>query len=287
MPCTTGARRTTRPIRRCHDRGGHTLDPHATFTLASDRDDMADFLDAAGYLFVRDVFRADEVAAFLDEAQQLRRAGAPGRQAVVVGQERGRRGDRVPGDPRHSPSRTWGRCRPKRALHGLKDLADPSLVYRRGEGEGVTVIYKHPHMAEGLGDLPWHRDCGMGGHAVICPVLLASVYLTAATPETGELAMLPGSHRAAMNAHDQSSELSAQAAHFRAQPGDVSVHFSDTVHVAPPPTDGQRDGYRISAVVGFARPEARHHRGEGSYNDVLHQRDDGQIERLDTVARRA
>src|SRR5207249_7651555 len=88
-------------------------------------------------------------------------------------------------------------------LQRLKDLADESLVYRKGEGEGVTVIYKRPSMAEGLGDLPWHRDCGMGGHAVMCPILLASVYLTAATPETGELAMLPGSHHAPFNAHDR------------------------------------------------------------------------------------
>jgi len=141
-------------------------------------------------------------------------------------------------------------------------------------------------MTAGLGDLPWHRDCGMGGHAVMCPVLVISVYLTEATAETGELAMLPGSHHAAFNAHDPRPHLTAYAAHFQAQPGDVSLHYSDTVHAAPPPRDLHRDTHRISAVLGFARPGVRHHRGEGSYNDVLHQRDDGQIEHLETVARR-
>src|SRR5205814_7390996 len=116
-------------------------------------------------------------------------------------------------------------------------------------GEGVTVIYKRPGMVEGLGDLPWHRDCGMGGHAVMCPTLLISVYLTAATPETGELLMLPGSHRASYSAHDQRCDPAAHAAHFSARPGDVSVHYSDTVHSAPPPADAHRKSYRISTVV--------------------------------------
>jgi hypothetical protein len=57
------------------------------------------------------------------------------------------------------------------------------------------------------------------------------------------------------------------------------------VHAAPPPEPGL-DAYRVSAVVSFASPEARHHRGEDSYNDVLHQREDGQIEHLERVARR-
>jgi len=267
------------------DRNGAALDPHATFTLASDRSAMAHFLRTAGYLFVRNVFRPAEVAAFVAEAHELQREA--------------RRGDKLS---------WWGKtaageealCRVTRGiakshlatlptelrLLQFKDLIDESLVFRRGEGQGVTVIYKRAGMVEGLGDLPWHRDCGMGGHAVMCPVVLTSIYLTAATPETGELAMLPGSHRAAFNAHDQGSAATKFAAHFAAQPGDVSVHFSDTVHGAPPPADVQRDAYRISAVVSFARPGTRHHRGEGSYNDVLHQRADGQIEHLATVAKR-
>lgn len=58
------------------------------------------------------------------------------------------------------------------------------------------------------------------------------------------------------------------------------------MHAAPAPSDTQREAYRISAIVSFARPDARHHRGENSYNAVLHQRDDGQIEHLETLARR-
>jgi len=266
-------------------RNGDVLDPQATFTPDSPPEEMAHFLNTAGYVFVRDLFSATEVAAFLEEAHQL--------------EGEARQGDKLSWWGKSSAGEqvlcrvTRGVSKPHLAslvhdsrLHRLKDLADASLVYRKGEGEGVTVIYKRPGMTEGLGDLPWHRDCGMGGHAVMCPTLLASLYLTNATPESGELAMLPGSHRAAFNAHDRRCDPLLYAAHFRARPGDVSLHYSDTVHVAPPPTDTQRSDYRISAVISFARPDARHHRGESSYNDVLHQRPDGQIEHLEAVAKR-
>jgi phytanoyl-CoA dioxygenase PhyH len=267
-----------------HARNGAALDPQATFTLASDRDDMVHFLRTAGYLFVRDVFQPTEIAGFLAEAQQLEREA--------------RHGDKLSWWGRNAAGEdvlcrvTRGVAKPRLAtlptdprLHALKDLAGEPLVYKKGEGEGVTVIFKRPNMREGLGDLPWHRDCGMGGHAVMCPILLLSLYLTPATPQTGELAMLPGSHRASFNAHDPRGDQTAFAAHFAARPGDVSVHYSDTVHAAPPPADPQCQG-RISAVVAFARPDARHHRGENSYNDVLHQRADGQIEHLETLAKR-
>jgi hypothetical protein len=42
----------------------------------------------------------------------------------------------------------------------------------------------------------------------------------------------------------------------------------------------------VSAVVSFARAGAHHHRGERSYNAVLHQRPDGQIDHLVRVAAR-
>ena len=79
----------------------------------------------------------------------------------------------------------------------LVDLADEPLACRAsGSQEGVSVNYKHPQRVEGLSDLRWHRDCGMGGHAVMCPVLIASAFLTPATSETGELRMLPSSWKA-------------------------------------------------------------------------------------------
>jgi hypothetical protein len=266
------------------ERDGRPIDINRSFSLDGDREEVAHFLRTAGYLFVRGVFSRDEVACFRRESDVLRDQAVKGDrfswwgknssgEEILCRVTRGRTQatlSTLPDDPR---------------LLGLKDLAEDRLVHGRGEGDGVTVIYKNPGMVEGLGDIPWHRDCGIGGHAVTCPTLLASIYLTDATPETGELMMLPGSRTTTFNAHAIASDA-LTVAHFAARPGDVSLHYSDTVHAAPPPTRADLDGYRVSAVVGFSRPDARHHRGEASYNQVLHQREDGQIEHIEKVAGR-
>ena len=267
------------------DRSGNPLDILRSFTLDDDREELRHFLDVAGYALVRGVFGADEVAAFRSEAEALRGEARKGDKLSwwgknAAGEEILCRVTRADSKPKLASLASDPR------LRALADLANQKLVHKQGEGGGVTVIYKHPQMVEGLGDLPWHRDCGMGGHAVLCPVLIASVFLSAATPETGTLAMLPASHRASFGTRPANSARMPRTATLNAQPGDVSIHYGDTMHAAAPPTDIGRDGYRISAIVGFARPEAAHHRGEKSYNDVLHSREDGQVEHLERVAER-
>jgi len=268
------------------DRDGNPLDPKRAFTVRDAHDDMAHFLDTAGYLFVRDVFEAAEVDTMLAESLDLRTEARPGDKLSWWGRNAAGE-DVLTRVTRANAKPTLATLPADPRLLALVALAGRPLRHARGEGEGVTVIYKQPQMSDGgLSDLPWHRDCGMGGHAVMCPTLLLSIYLREATPESGELAMLPGSHRFAFNAHDRTIHPWRHAARFAARPGDVSVHYGDTVHAAPPPSSPDRSEYRISAVVSFAPADARNHRGERSYNDALHQRDDGQIEHLDRVARR-
>ena len=49
---------------------------------------------------------------------------------------------------------------------------------------------------------------------------------------------------------------------------------------------GASKGIGRALSLRFAREGAHHHRGEQSYNAVLHRRDDGQIEHLARVADR-
>jgi hypothetical protein len=271
---------------RLEDRHGRPLDPAAAFRPDSDRADMAHFLRTAGYLFVRGVFRAPECARFLEEAEALRAEAVPGDKLSWWGKRAGvpvlcrvtRAGAKpglraIPDDPR---------------LLALVALADEPLAHRvKGSSEeGISVIWKQPGVDEGLGDLPWHRDCGMGGHAVMCPVLVASLYLTPSTPETGDLRMLPGSWQRGCGPIDARHPDAPRGAAFAAAPGDVSLHYGDTMHAAPPPERADLDVYRVSAVTGYARPGARPHRGR-HYNEVLHGRDDGQVEHLARVAERS
>ncbi len=268
------------------DSRGAPLDPARVFRFGDDADEQSHFLRAAGYLLVRGVFAQPEIDAFLAEARELAREARPGdklswwskdaRGAEVLCRVT-RAADKprlatLPGDPR---------------LLSLAALARTELVHRKGEGNGVTVIFKNPGIREGLSDLPWHRDCGMGGHALICPVLIVSTYLTPGNAETGELRFLPGSWDKTCGSFIDPADASApRGVSFDARPGDVSVHFGDVMHAAPPPTRGDLAGYRISAITGFAPPTSRVHRG-ASYNEALHRREDGQIEHLSAVAEQA
>lgn len=269
------------------DRAGQPVDPELTFTLDDDPEDLAQFLRSAGYLFVRGVFAADEVATMRAEAEILRTEARKGDQ--LSWWAKNARGEEVLSRVTRAASQPKLRTIPSDPrLLRLKDLADEPLVHRGGGDEGVSVIWKNPGVIEGLSDLPWHRDCGMGGHAVMCPVLIASTFLTPSNPQTGELKMLPGSWQAACGPIDATHPRAPRGASFAAQPGDVSLHYGDTMHAAPPPQGEEPEcGYRISAVTGYTRPGARHHRGGKHYNEVLHGRADGQIEHLAAVVAKA
>lgn len=268
------------------DARGGALDTACTYRLGDDPEAMGHFLRTAGFLLVRGVFGRGEIDALLAEARELAAEARAGDKLSWWSKD---------GEGREVLCRvTRAAAKPRLAtlphdarVRGLVALAQTELVHREGEGNGVTVIFKNPRIREGLSDLPWHRDCGMGGHALMCPVLIVSTYLTPANAETGELRFLPGSHTRACGAYiDTADRAAPRGVSFDAQPGDVSVHYGDVMHAAPPPARDDLSGYRISAITGFGPPTTRVHRGR-SYNDVLHRRDDGQIEHLGAVAKQA
>jgi Phytanoyl-CoA dioxygenase (PhyH) len=267
------------------DARGRRLDVNRSFSLADDRAEMAHFLRTAGYLLAKEVFTPDETRRLKDRARDH--------------ESRARRGDK---------RSWWGRnaegdevlCRVTRcgdcdeSLRGLaRDpriaslaaLSHHPLVPRDRWGDGVAVLIKNPAMTEGLSDLPWHRDCGMGGHASMCPVLIFSIYLAPSRPETGELRMLPGSHEASLGFFEATDPRAPRGVGLAADPGDVSLHYGDIMHAAPPPTGA--GPFRKCVLLSYARADAYNHRGESSYNDVLLSREDGQVEHLAKVARRA
>lgn len=266
------------------DDQGRTVDPQRSFRLDDDPAEMAAFLAVAGYLLLRGVFSADEVERFRDAATVLRREARPGDKLSWWGKNA--RGEEILCRVTRGASQPdLAALRDDPRLLALAGLSREPLAYRRGEGDGVAVIFKHPDVSEGLADLPWHRDCGLGGHAILCPTAVASVFLTAGNAATGELRFLPGSRHTAFNAHDPQCRGALPAACFAAEPGDVTLHYGDTIHGAPPPAPGQPQ-YRASAIIGYARPDGHTHQHASSYNEALHQRDDGQVEHLDALARR-
>ncbi len=257
---------------------GEEIDPGTVFAADADVSDMREFIEAAGYLVIGDVFSEQELAVFREAAQTLR-------DHAVAGDNRSWWGKNSEGN---------AIC--TRVLNGgdapeLARLYDDPRITRlipampeglRGNNphavDGVTIIYKMPGMAEGLSDLPWHRDCGMGGHAHMCPAINLSIYLHDATPERGELRFLPGSHRASCGNMDGRKEFGVRA---DAKAGSVSLHYTDVMHAAPPPQPGQ-DNYRTSVLLNYTRHKHTHDGGR-HYNDVLLGDEEGQIQHMDSV----
>jgi ectoine hydroxylase-related dioxygenase (phytanoyl-CoA dioxygenase family) len=163
------------------------------------------------------------------------------------------------------------------SLAGLASI--PVSARRKSDSDGVTVLWKRPDVKEGLADLPWHRDCGMGGHALNCPTLIMTICLTDGSAAAGELRALPGSQNMTHPTVDGNDEGAPRGVSFAVQAGDLSLHYSDVLHASMPPTSA--DGpHRISVLLGFSPEGAGHHRGERHYNDVLLSREDGQVPHL-------
>jgi ectoine hydroxylase-related dioxygenase (phytanoyl-CoA dioxygenase family) len=260
----------------------HGLDPAATFTMedvAARPEELRAFLETCGYILVRNVFTPEEIAGFLDDAAVL--------------SDEAREGDKMSWWGRDADGATVlcrvlrAASRPDlRALHtdprvlALRDLAPiPVSAKRKTDNDGVTVLWKRPAVTEGLADLPWHRDCGMGGHALNCPGFVMTICLTDGSEAAGELRALPGSHHMTHPTIDGTEEGAPRGVSFAASAGDVSFHYTDVLHASMPPTSA--DGpHRISVLLGFSPEGAGHHRGERHYNDVLLSRDDGLVPHL-------
>jgi hypothetical protein len=131
--------------------------------------------------------------------------------------------------------------------------------------DGHSVVIKNPNVTEGLSDLPWHRDCGLGGHPVTCPTLNLGVQLDAATAASGQLHFVPGSWRYSCHRADLAR---ARTVAVETEPGDCTVHVGDVMHAAPPPT-GTGPGRR--ALYVSCMPERAYDviPPGNSYNDVI------------------
>ncbi len=258
---------------------GELVAPDACFTLDDDPAVLRNALDTLGYLVVHDVFTSQELTRFREYASQLHKQA--------------REGDKTS---------WWGKnslgesvlCRVLIAgsIAELHDLYDDARIQRLkaampeglkaanpDEQDGVTVIFKNPSMVAGLSDLPWHRDCGMGGHALMCPTVIISIYLYDATDEAGALRFLPGSHKASFGFADATDPNAPRGVRADAKAGSVTLHYGDVMHAAPEP-QSKTGPFRQSILLAY-QPDYQHHQGKRHYNDVLLDKsEDGQIPHL-------
>jgi hypothetical protein len=214
------------------------IDLHRTFTLDDTDADLRAFLEATGFLHIRGVFTPDEVARMGQEVERLRAQAVPddGRSWFA----KNRAGEQVccrviycaqlsdvlaplPYDPR---------------LTRLAALCAQPLRPTDDRIDGLMAVIKNPDVVEGLSDLPWHQDCGLGGHPVLCPALNIGIQLDPANAGNGQLRYLAGSHfHSIPNGGAIGPEESLPIVAVDTQPGDLTVHYGHVLHEAPPPTD--------------------------------------------------
>ncbi|MCU0273397.1 MAG: phytanoyl-CoA dioxygenase family protein [Acidimicrobiales bacterium] len=225
---------------------GDPLDLDRTFTVDDDREEVAHFLAEAGFLHIRGMFTADEMAALAADVDEWIAHATPDD------------GESWWAEDEH------GRRQAVRVLQFLdKSAALRSLVAEdryqwlgtltgdghrhRGAAEGLV---KPLGIVKGLSDLPWHKDCGQGRHSYICNSLTCGISVTGADRLSGALGVIPGSHRANTVATARDPRLDLAPRMIETRTGDVTVHCSDTLHRAHPPVERPRK----VIYSGFALP---------------------------------
>ena len=228
------------------DLEGKPLDLSRTFTLDDDREEITHFLHEAGFLHLRGLFDASEMETVSKDIDHyIARATADD------------------GD-------SWwaedgeGNAQAVRVLNfyekseALRDLVQDDRYQWIGGLSGddhrhrltAEGLVKPLGIVRGLSDLPWHKDCGQGRHSYLCNALTCGISVTGADRVSGALGVVPGSHRANVKTPGREALVGLEPRKLETETGDVTVHCSDTLHRAYPPTERPRK----VVYSGFALP---------------------------------
>ena len=220
-------------------RDGEPLDLQRSFRADADPADVAHFLSEAGFLHLKGVFGEEEmarVAADMDGAFG-RYEPDDGRSWWASTASGERRPVRLQWFQEHSPT-TAQLLADDRFLR-IGQLAGEGHV-ARAEGNLIEALVKPIGVVEGISDLPWHKDCSLGRHSYQCCGLTVGISVTGADERSGQLAVVPGSHRALVQPFSYRECWGLPVLELPTEAGDVTVHCSCTLHMSFPPVDRER-----------------------------------------------
>jgi hypothetical protein len=254
------------------DAAGHPLDLHRAFAADDDVEEMRHFLATAGYLHIKAVFTRPEVERLGEEVEHVRAQTTPGDpfswwSINAAGDEVVTRINYL---GRHSSTLQDLSHDPRLARFAA--LANPDVRVCDDRLDGPMVFVKSSNVVRGNADLGWHVDDGIGGHPVMCPLIQAGIQLDHANPVNGQLRVLAGSHRYAKHWIAWGEEADLPVVAFETEPGDLTIHYGDTMHTTPPPV-GDTAGRR-ALYYKFAEPKTFDWVPAGChYNDALFRAD--------------
>lgn len=238
------------------DGQGKPLALDHAFTLDDDREEIAAFLRQAGFLHIRGVFTEDEmqaVAADLDTALAAAKKddGASWWATNSAGTE-------LPVRVLNFQERS-STLRELLADDRLQWLANLTGDSHHGGTMSAEGLIKPLNIATGLSDLPWHKDCGQGGHSYLCNSMTLGISVTGAGRRGGALGVVPGSHRANVQTARLDPNLDLAPRLLETRKGDLTIHCSDTLHMSHRPKDHPRKvvytGFRLQPKAGDRLPE--------------------------------
>jgi len=241
--------------RRIHARGDVTFDRdrdiRRSFTVDDSDDEMRAFLEQTGYLHIRGLFTEKEMAAveadFPVAAPHFDKGDH--RAWFATTKDGVEHLVRMEGFDRYSPT-TVGLIDEDR-FQRIGRIPGVGHQARRAPGSRVGALTKPIGVVKGISDVPWHKDCSLGRHSYECCSLTVGISVNGADAESGQLRVLPGSHRALVwPAPCIQPGLDLEPIDLPTRTGDVTVHLSCTQHMSQPPV---RKGRKV-LYTGFGQP---------------------------------
>ena len=206
-----------------------------SFTPEDSDEEMRSFLEDAGYLHIKGLFNAKEMAeveADFPIAAPHFEKGDP-KAWFATTQDGVERLVRMEGFDRYSPA-TVALIDEDR-FQRIGRIPGVGHVSRKS-GARVGALQKPIGVVKGISDVPWHKDCSLGRHSYECCSLTVGISVNGADAESGQLRVVPGSHRALVwPAPCIQPGLDLEPIDLPTQTGDVTVHLSCTQHMSQPP----------------------------------------------------
>lgn len=248
------------------------VDLDRVFERDADDDEVRRFLVTTGYAHLRGVFTPQQMADLDAEIDRLAAAATPGDEQSwwvrdEAGQDRlcrlvyaGARSELIAGFEQHPD------------VVRLGTLFRPDLRAATDRMEGTSVLLKVPGRTTGLSNIPWHQDCGMGGHSVYCPSVAVGIQVTGSDAARGNLRVVPGSHGQKLHYDWPRRYPDAPVVAIDTEPGDVTLHVADLMHASPEPKGA---GWRRTMYITFFPPALWDRVGAGeAANDLIRREGD-------------
>jgi len=223
------------------DAHGEPLELGRSFGPGDDPRDMRQFLEAAGFLHLTDWYSPGEMAEVSSDMDRAAPSYAPddGRSWWATVDGGSRRLVRMQGFQRHSPT-AEALLRGDRLASVAALTGDGHQPAEADEANPIEALFKPIGVIQGISDVPWHKDCSLGRHSYECCRLTVGISVTPGGPGTGQLRVVAGSHRALILPALEQPGLDLPIVALATGTGDVTVHLSCTLHMAEPPTVGER-----------------------------------------------